>query len=98
MYLRAAYRRAAYPAAAAFLAISLLASAVPALAQAGRAPGSTTGQGGQGTAEERAACRPDVRRHCRNAGEDSMRILSCLQEHRSQLSRACRSVLERNGQ
>jgi hypothetical protein len=96
MYLRAAYRRAAYPAAAAFLAISLLASA--ALAQTGRAPGSTTGQGGQGTAEERAACRSDVRRHCRAAGEDSMRVLSCLQEHRSQLSRACRSVLERNGQ
>jgi cysteine rich repeat protein len=87
-----------YRSAAVLLVVSLVAGATPALAQAGRTPGSTTGQGGQGTPEERAACRPDVRRHCRNAGEDSMRVLSCLQEHRARLSRACRSVLERNGQ
>jgi hypothetical protein len=90
--------RSAYSRVAALLVLSLLAGASPALAQASRTPGSTTGQGGQGTAEERAACRPDVRRHCRNAGDDSMRVLSCLQEHRSQLSRACRGVLEKNGQ
>jgi hypothetical protein len=84
--------------AAALLALSLIASVPPAFAQSNRAPGATTGQGGQGTAEERAACRPDVRRHCRSAGGDTMAVLSCLQSHRAQLSRACRGVLERNGQ
>ncbi|MEA2902960.1 MAG: Cysteine rich repeat [Alphaproteobacteria bacterium] len=52
----------------------------------------------QGSAQEQAACRPDARRFCRNAGSESYAVLSCLQSHRSQLSRSCRSVLERNGQ
>jgi hypothetical protein len=52
----------------------------------------------QGTQQDQAACRPDARRYCRNVGGDQMRVLYCLQEHRARLSRACRSVLERNGQ
>ena len=52
----------------------------------------------QGTPQDQAACRPDSRRYCRNVGGDQMRVLYCLQDHRAQLSRACRAVLERNGQ
>jgi hypothetical protein len=52
----------------------------------------------QGTGPDQAACRPDVRRYCRQIGGDQMRVLACLQDHRRQLSRRCRGVLERNGQ
>jgi hypothetical protein len=91
-----------YQRATMLFAVSLAVSAfaaTAALAQGSRSPGSTTGQGGQqGTAQERAACRSDVRRYCRSAGEDTMAVLSCLQSHRAQLNRSCRTVLERNGQ
>jgi hypothetical protein len=54
----------------------------------------------QGTQQEQAACRPDVRKHCRhlkpNAG--ALVFLSCLQKNRSKLSKACRNVLESHGQ
>lgn len=87
-------------AATVLIAVSLALAATNSLAQRSRrAPAGTTGQGmSQGTAEERAACGPSVRRFCRGAGNDSVRVLSCLQEHRAQISRACRNVLERNGQ
>lgn len=53
-----------------------------------------------GTPQEQAACRPDVRRFCHalksDAGDGS--FLACLQEHRKQLHRACREVLESHGQ
>ena len=52
-----------------------------------------------GTAEQDAACRPDVRKFCHqippNAGDTE--FLSCLQEHRPKLSAACRQMLESNG-
>jgi Cysteine rich repeat len=51
-----------------------------------------------GSAQEQAACRPDARRFCRNVGTDQTRVLACLQDHRARLSRACRLLLERNGQ
>jgi hypothetical protein len=51
------------------------------------------------TAEQQKACRPDVRRYChkipQNAGDNA--FLACLQDHRAQLSPACRNVLESNG-
>jgi hypothetical protein len=53
-----------------------------------------------GTPEEQAACRLDTRRFCHaikpKSGTES--FLSCLQEHRERLSRACRAVLESHGQ
>ena len=52
----------------------------------------------QGTAEERAACAPDVHRFCEQALPDTFRVLHCLQANRSRISRACRQVLERHGQ
>ncbi|MGE3150844.1 MAG: cysteine rich repeat-containing protein [Pseudorhodoplanes sp.] len=52
----------------------------------------------QGTAQEQAACRPDAQRYCRDAQPDQLRVLSCLQRNRSQISRGCRRVLESHGQ
>jgi hypothetical protein len=54
----------------------------------------------QGTAKERAACRPDVRKFCHTvkAGSGSGAFLNCLQANRPKLSKACRNVLERHGQ
>lgn len=53
----------------------------------------------QGTPEERAACRPDVRRFCYKIRESdgSNAYLQCLQQHRERLSRRCRAVLETHG-
>ena len=50
----------------------------------------------QGTPEEQAACRPDVRRFCHaiKPGDGNASFLTCLQEHREKLSSACRAVLE----
>jgi hypothetical protein len=55
----------------------------------------------QGTAEEEAACRPDVRKLCRQAmaGSDSgsQAIAACLQANRLQLSQPCSQVFESHG-
>lgn len=52
-----------------------------------------------GTPQEQAACRPDVRRFCHTVvGSGNGPVLACLQEHRAQLRRACRDVLESHGQ
>ena len=51
-----------------------------------------------GTAEEEAACKPDVRRFCSELGEDQFRILACLQSQRERISKACLRVLENHGQ
>jgi Cysteine rich repeat len=52
-----------------------------------------------GTAQENAACRRDTRRLCRHikAGEGNGAFLSCLQQHRAKLSKACKEVLESHG-
>ena len=52
----------------------------------------------QGTLEDRAACEPDVQRHCRAAVPDQLRVLNCLQDNRSRISRACQGVLVKYGQ
>ena len=51
-----------------------------------------------GTPEDRAACEPDVQRHCRAAVPDQLRVLACLQDNRSRISRACQGVLIKYGQ
>lgn len=48
------------------------------------------------TAEDRA-CRSDARRFCKDEIPDQFRVASCLQMHRDNVSRACRSVLEGHG-
>jgi hypothetical protein len=57
---------------------------------------------GQGSEQERAACRHDVRRFCqaelqRNPN-DTLSITGCLQANRSKISRACRKTLASHGQ
>lgn len=66
----------------------IIASGIPAMASAA-----------QGTSKEQAACRPDVRRFCSSikAGSDDSAFLSCLQAHRSKLSKACLGVLTSHG-
>jgi hypothetical protein len=55
----------------------------------------------QGTAEDRAACHPDVVSLCqtelRTNECDVFAILGCLQRNRARISAACRHVLESNG-
>jgi len=60
---------------------------------------SSTAMAQSGTPEERAACRPDVRRFCYKIRESdgSNAYLQCLQQHRERLSRRCRAVLESRG-
>jgi hypothetical protein len=57
---------------------------------------------GQGDARERAACRPDVMRFCKqvikDTNDDVFSILNCLQSHRTRISRACNQVLVSHGQ
>jgi hypothetical protein len=54
-----------------------------------------------GSAQERAACHPDVVRFCQaelKANQDDVfSILSCLQRNRARISRACQNVLNANG-
>jgi hypothetical protein len=50
----------------------------------------------QGTPRERAACRADYHRHCRQI-TDVFAVLTCLQAQRTKLKPACRKVLEVHG-
>ena len=54
----------------------------------------------EGTPQEQAACRPDVRRFCHGlgAGASGGDFLGCLQAHRVRLRPVCRAVLESHGQ
>ena len=73
------------------LARHLLAAAFLALSSAAFAQ--------SGTAQEQAACRPDVRRFCytvrQQDGNDA--YLRCLELNRDRLSAACRAVLKDHG-
>jgi Cysteine rich repeat len=77
------------------VAFTLLASAAPTFAQS-----HPTGSPSlSGTEQENAACRRDTRKLCRHIKADAGNgaFLSCLQEHRAKLSKACRQVLESHG-
>jgi hypothetical protein len=52
-----------------------------------------------GTPQEQAACRASVKRYCAQAiqGGDMM-VLSCLQQNRPRISKACQRVLVKYGQ
>jgi hypothetical protein len=53
----------------------------------------------RGTPEDQRACNLDVRQHCREVmSQGDMAILACLRQHRANLTRACESVLRKNGQ
>jgi len=55
----------------------------------------------QGTQQEQSACRPDVVRHCKEVlktdGNDTFKILACLQSYRPKLSKPCQNVLQSHG-
>ena len=75
-----------------FLALSLLTISVSssAIAQEG---------GRSGTPEEQAACSRDVQRFCRKViDQGDFTILACLQQNRSQISKACDQVLKNHNQ
>jgi hypothetical protein len=63
---------------------------------------TTVSAQGQGDARERAACRPDVMRFCKqlvkNNNDDVISILNCLQSNRARISKACNQVLVSHGQ
>jgi hypothetical protein len=80
---------------AVFLLSLLLAG--PAMA-AGDKPGSTPDKQYQGTPEDQTACDGDAKRFCKTDLSDSFLVLACLQDHREKLHKACRKVLENNGQ
>lgn len=48
--------------------------------------------------EEQEACAPDSTKFCRDAIPDNLPVLSCLQDHRKSLRKACLKVLENHGQ
>ncbi len=52
----------------------------------------------QGTPEEQKACRHDSVKFCSDAIPDSLRVLACLKDHRKNLTKACKDVLESHGQ
>ena len=53
----------------------------------------------EGTPQEQAACRPDVRKFCHGikSGASNSVYLSCLQANRKKLSNACLTVLKNHG-
>ena len=70
------------------LAVALVGGAFPAVAQSQQ----------QGTPQERAACAPAVRKFCKSANQDTMRVLACLQANRAKIGAACNKVLVSHGQ
>ena len=79
--------------AAIAVAIALVASATPCLAQS-----RDRGKAGDMSQDE-SSCRRDTRRLCRHvkADQGSGVFLSCLQQQRAALSKACKEVLESHG-
>ncbi len=52
-----------------------------------------------GTKQEQEACTRDVTRYCRKLmDQGDLVILSCLQQNREKLTKACRQVLASHGQ
>jgi len=59
---------------------------------------SVPAQALSGTAEEQAACRPDVARHCKGVkGDEDQVFVDCLVSNAPKLSQRCRKVLEAHG-
>jgi hypothetical protein len=76
---------------------AMIAAGVMAAVAAAIVPGASA-QPVSGTPQERAACRPDVARHCKVVqGDDDNAFVVCLVGHAPQLSRRCRKVLEDHG-
>jgi hypothetical protein len=61
---------------------------------------SSSALAAQGTPQEQAACRSDVRKYCHALPPNSSgrAFLTCLQAHRDKLKPACLAVLVSHGQ
>ena len=73
------------------LAAALMLVASASFAQGTRRPpDNTPSTGRSGSAEDQAACRPDVRRFCYKLEADAgdLTFLACLKEHRDALRKA----------
>jgi hypothetical protein len=84
------------PRFSAALVVSVL-LAGPAMAAGGK-PGPSPETQYQGSPQDQDACGRDAKRFCKKDLSDSYLVLSCLQEHREKLHKACRKVLENYGQ
>jgi Cysteine rich repeat len=49
------------------------------------------------TKQEQAACRSDARKYCSSHVGKPQEMLSCLADHKADLSQACRAVVESHG-
>jgi hypothetical protein len=81
------------------LVAALTVASSTAFAQGKMAPNKAAPER-MGTAEDQAACRPDVRKFCYDLDADAgdLSFLACLQQHREKLHKPCLDVLEKNGQ
>ena len=61
----------------------------------GLAPTASSAQQHSGSAEDQAACTPDVYRLCSQEIPDEDDIVACLQRKKAQLSPACGAVFSR---
>jgi hypothetical protein len=52
----------------------------------------------QGTQQEQQACSRDASRFCRKELGNDGAVQQCLQQHRTKLSAACKSVFQSHGQ
>ena len=57
---------------------------------------TASAQDNRGTPEQRAACAPDAFRLCSSYIPDPTRVEHCLRQSKSDLSDACRSVVEQS--
>jgi hypothetical protein len=61
--------------------------------------GGAIAQQRSGTPEEQKACARDVQKFCRTVMDDAdLVVLSCLQQNRAKLTKACDQVLTNHGQ
>jgi hypothetical protein len=60
-------------------------------------PSVLLAQGHLGTPQERAACRRDASRFCRQQLNDDFAVQQCLQQNRAKLSQPCQKVFESHG-
>jgi hypothetical protein len=78
------------------LALVLAASTIAVHAQ--QRPGSPPPPNTRGTPDDQRACRSDAVKLCREVIDNDMAVLSCFQQNRSKLTRACAAVLRKYGQ
>jgi hypothetical protein len=83
------------------LAVTIIMVASASLAQSlSKASDAAPSSGRSGSAEDQAACRPDVRKFCHKLDSDAgdLIFLACLKEHRDALRKACNDVLDSHWQ